>query len=584
MILLAGVFVPLSTFTCGAAGWADNVAEIWGNPFKRPQLVSSLCSANPLGVPVEWSRAYGGSGWDVANSVQQTSDGGYVIAGSTCSFGAGKSDCWLIKIDAYGNVEWNQTYGGPDEDDACSVQQTSDGGYIIAGATFSVTDHLYGAMFLAKTDGYGNLEWNRTYGGASWEIGRSVQQTSDGGYVVCGLTASFGAGSGDYWLIKTDSHGNMEWNKTYGGTEWDEAYSVQQTSDGGYIMVGSANSFKTGIFDGEIWLIKTGAYGNTEWTWLSGWPDSDSANSVEQTSDGGYIVAGTRFSSYATRADFWLIKINENGTLNWDKVYAGPSDNTDFAHSIQQTSDGGYIIAGGTYSYTSREIKYWLVKSDSCGNAEWNRTYGGPDSSAYSVQQTSDGGYIVAGEDRTPENGYGDVWVIKFFADHDVAVSAVEPSKTVIGQGYSTPVNVTANDPGFFTEAFNVTLYANTTAIETQTVSNLGPEASTNLTFTWNTSGLAQGNYVLSACATTVTDETNTADNTFIGNVIAVTIPGDVDGDFHVFLWDAVKLLARYSVKRGEPNYDSNCDIDGDDQIFLYDAVILLAHYGQQNP
>lgn len=286
MILLAGVFVPLSTFTCGAAGWADNVAEIWGNPFKRPQLVSSLCSANPLGVPVEWSRTYGGSGWDVANSVQQTSDGGYVIAGSTCSFGAGKSDCWLIKIDAYGNVEWNQTYGGPDEDDACSVQQTSDGGYIIAGATFSVADHLYGDMFLAKTDGYGNLEWNRTYGGASWEIGRSVQQTSDGGYVVCGLTASFGAGSGDCWLIKTDSYGNMEWNKTYGGTEWDEAYSVQQTSDGGYIMVGSANSFKTGIFDGEIWLVKADSYGNVEWSWLSGWPDSDSANSVEQTSDG----------------------------------------------------------------------------------------------------------------------------------------------------------------------------------------------------------------------------------------------------------------------------------------------------------
>jgi len=218
---------------------------------------------------VEWNKTYGGTDFDYAHSVQQTSDGGYIVAGATESFGAGEADFWLFKIDSYGSVEWNRTFGGSAMDAARSVQQTSDGGYVTVGVTHSFGDWLYGDCWLIKTDANGDMLWNKTYGGANIEDAwGGVQQTSDGGYIIAGNTASFGAGSADYWLIKTDANGDMVWNKTYGGEEADQPFSVQQTSDGGYVMVGSADSFKTGMFDGEIWLVKTDEYGNVSWSWL----------------------------------------------------------------------------------------------------------------------------------------------------------------------------------------------------------------------------------------------------------------------------------------------------------------------------
>jgi hypothetical protein len=235
------------------------------------------------------------------------------VAGYTASFGAGSDDIFLIKTDVNGNIIWAKTYGETGGDYASSVQQTSDDGYIVAG---SMSD-----VFLIKTDANGNIIWAKTYGGTSWDYAYSVQQTSDGGYIVAGVTYSFGAGSWDIFLIKTDANGNVVWAKTYGGTSWDYAYSVQQTSDGGYIVAGWTDSFGAGYAD--IFLIKTNANGNISWAKTYGGTGGDYASSVQQTSDGGYIVAGSM-------NDVFLIKTDANGNIGSCSIVqnANPTVNT----------------------------------------------------------------------------------------------------------------------------------------------------------------------------------------------------------------------------------------------------------------
>jgi len=242
----------------------------------------------------------------MASSVQQTVDGGYIVAGTTYSFGVAW-DFWLVKTDSNGSQQWNKTYGGANWDAASSVHQTDDG-YIVAGTTYSIG--AGGADFwLVKTDSAGNQQWNKTFGGTNDDMASSVQQTSDGGYIVAGTTYSSGASGWDFWLVKTDSAGNQQWNKTYGGTSTDQAWSVQQTSDGGYIAAGSTASFGAGFWD--FWLLKTDSAGIQQWNKTYGRTGDDEAYSVQQTSDGGYIAAGRTNSSGAGLLDFWLVKTGD---------------------------------------------------------------------------------------------------------------------------------------------------------------------------------------------------------------------------------------------------------------------------------
>ena len=377
-------------------------------------LLVSLVGTAQAGakVPeVEWNKIVGGTE-EMAYSVQQTSDGGYILAGSTGSYTAGSWDFWLLKIDSNGNKEWNKTFGGADVEEATFVQQTSGGGYILAGSTES-----YGAgsrdAWLVKTNSKGHKVWDKTFGGTGWDEAHSVQQTTDGGYIFAGHKSFYDAPL--FWLVKTDSRGHKVWDKTFGEADGQEAYSVQQTSDGGYILTGCIASYDAGLND--AWLVKTDSKGNKVWDKALGGTDGDVAVFVQQTTGGGYILAGGT-NSYGTNSNnAWLMKTDFKGNEEWNKTFGGTDD--DMAFSVQQTSDGGYILTGYTESYGAGSRDVWLVKTDFKGNEEWNKTFGGTGlDEAYSVQQTSDGGYIFTGWIESQEElGEGNDWVIKLESD-----------------------------------------------------------------------------------------------------------------------------------------------------------------------
>jgi hypothetical protein len=265
-----------------------------------------------------WERNYGGAGDDWGRSVQQTQDGGYIVAGSTSSFGNGWQ-VYLVKTDATGDTLWTRNYGGVSYDWGYSVQQTSDGGYIVAGYTYSFgnTDQVY----LIKTNATGDTLWTRTYGEINADGGYSVQQTTDGGYIVSGGTFNFG-NDWQVYLVKTNTSGDTLWTRNYGGASRDEGYSVQQTSDGGYIIAGWTNSFGNGE---QVYLIKTNASGDTLWTKTHGGAGDDRGYSVQQSSDGGYIVAGYTLS-FGNGWQVYLVKTDANGNSGVEESRQGDKE------------------------------------------------------------------------------------------------------------------------------------------------------------------------------------------------------------------------------------------------------------------
>jgi parallel beta-helix repeat protein len=371
-------------------------------------FVSSGCGSGAMAPEEEWNRTFGGISDDHGSSVQQTTDDGYIVAGYTCSIGTSE-DVWLLKTAANGMEEWNQTFGRAFHDRGESVQQTTDGGYIIVGWTES-----FGAGFedvwLLKTAANGTEEWSHTFGGSSYDAGWSMQQTTDGGYIITGYTDSFGAGSYDVWLIKTAADGTGVWNHTFGGASYERGESVQQTTDGGYIIVGQTASFGAGSDD--VWLLKTAANGTEEWNHTFGGASNDWSKSVNQTTDGGYIIVGGTESFGKGEHDVWLIKTAANGTEEWSHTFGGAS--VDRGESVQQTTDGGYIIAGYTDSFGAGSFDVWLIKTAADGAEEWNQTFGGASvDRGESVQQTTDGSYIITGSTESFGAGSEDVWLIK---------------------------------------------------------------------------------------------------------------------------------------------------------------------------
>jgi len=360
-----------------------------------------------------WFKHYGGAHGDLGQSIQQVSDGGYIVAGYTSSYSNGGKDFAIYKLNSSGNKVWFKHYGGGSNDEAKAIQQTSDGGYIVAGHTVSYT---YGSSDFAiyKLNSSGNKVWFKHYGGINLDRAHSIQQTSDGGYIVAGNTESYTHGSYDVAIYKLNSNGNKVWFKHYGGTQDDSANAIMQTSDGGYIVTGFTKSYSHG--DSDFAIYKLNSSGNKVWFKHYGGTQDDSANAIKQTSDGGYIVAGRTYSYSYGEYDLGIYKLNSSGSKTWFKHYGGSS--SDVAYSIQQTSDGGYVVAGYTYSYSYGIDDFAIYKLNSSGNKVWFKHYGGANSDrGRSVQQTSNGGYIFAGDTNSYTYGSFDFAIYKLDSD-----------------------------------------------------------------------------------------------------------------------------------------------------------------------
>ena len=418
---------------------------------------------------VEWAKILGGSGNDYGQSIQQTTDGGYILFGISNSISNdlpqnnGGDDYGTMKIDKNGVKQWTRNYGGSDTDYGISVQQTTDGGYILLGGSksedkdFSQNNGFYDYGII-KIDKNGVKQWSKNFGGSGEDFGYSIQQTTDGGYILFGRSKSnngdFSQNKGgiDYGVIKIDKNGVKQWSKNYGGFGNDEGQSIQQTTDGGYILFGTSNSnngdFSQNNGDVDYGVIKIDKNGIKQWSKNYGGSDADIGSSIQQTTDGGYILLGRSFSNDVAfsqnngGSDYGVIKIDKNGVKQWSKNYGGSGD--DSGYSIQQTTDGSYILIGnstsidGDFSQNNGNVDCGVIKIDKNGVKLWSKNFGGSEYDyGTSVQQTTDGGYILFGNTNSnfiQNKGGQDFRVIKI-TDCIVTAPTLTTNKTKYCEG-----------------------------------------------------------------------------------------------------------------------------------------------------
>jgi hypothetical protein len=423
---------------------------------------------------IGWQKSFGGGYVDEANCIQQTYDGGYIVAGSTASYqndgnlnakyNNSRFDYGIVKLDTSGNIKWTSSLGGTSHEYAYSIQQTIDSGYIVAGYSPSIDGDVTGNhgaddFWIVKINSNGGITWQKSLGGSAGDFARSVQQTADKGYIVAGYTYSNNGdvsgyhGNPDYWVVKLDSAGNKMWTKTLGGSTDEYALSVCKASGGGYIIAGY-----TGSNDGDVtgyhgnydcWLVKLSSSGTKVWAKTFGGSSTDVAKYIQQTADGGYLMSGYSYSNDIDVSgnhgsyDAWVVKLDSSGAKVWQKSLGGSAD--DEARSSFQTTDGGYIIAGhsnstnGDVSHNHGDRDYWIVRLNASGDTIWTKSLGGSYFDlANSIQQTSDCGYIIAGLSASCNfdisnpwciNSGSNYWVVKlktdstlfqtFYADND---------------------------------------------------------------------------------------------------------------------------------------------------------------------
>ena len=407
-----------------------------------------------------WLKSYKGCNGIEPYYIQQTSDGGYIVAGQTLSFGVDYGDILILKLDGSGNILWQKTYGGSSWDSAGIIQQTTDGGYIVGGI-IAIDVYAADEICVFKLDSIGNIKWQRRYGkDDGYSRFSFIQQTFDGGYIVGGKIHTFGEGHDDCWISKLDMSGNIIWQKTYAEYKGSDAYCIQQTTDGGYIVTGTIFVFGAGTFD--CWVFKLDPSGNIMWQKTYGDHTSSSRGySIKQTSDGGYILAGHNTGWNAVYGA-QVYKLDPSGNLIWQKAYDEIVWNN---LVVQQSNDGGYAILGDSLDY------FWLLKIDPAGNIVWHKKFeGGWGTGAVSFQQTSDGGYVVAGDTYAlNEEGHDELFVLKldssgnmdipctFVYDEEIAAAdTFEPAATTsaIGEDSSaTPNDIAAVTGQPFAEA-----------------------------------------------------------------------------------------------------------------------------------
>jgi hypothetical protein len=319
--------------------------------------------------------------------IKQTFDGGYIVTSFEATYSTGGEDVYLMKTDAHGAILWTKTFGGTNTDNGFHIQQTSDSGYIITGYTTSFGTGKEN-IYMIKTKANGDTLWTKTYGGTSNVVANCVVQTKDGGYIATGKT-QISMSNADAYLVKINSNGQMLWSKTFGDTDYDEGFSVQETGNGDIIIAGSSGW-------ADMSLIKTNSSGNILWAKTYGSSNMEFGYSVQQTTDDGFIMLGDAYSNTGD-ADFYLVKTDSNGNHEWSKTYGGISN--EYSGTAKQTIDGGYILTGSTQSFGAGDYDVYLIKTNSAGDTLWTKTYGGSYSeiAGYDcMQQTTDKGYIIS--------------------------------------------------------------------------------------------------------------------------------------------------------------------------------------------
>jgi hypothetical protein len=428
-------------------------------------LIAIMCSCKKVTIPdltsevpinISWSKCFGGSERDYFSSLIPTTDGKYLAAGIVKSTDGditgsyGNWDGWLVKITQEGTIEWQKCFGGSNDDSFSDVINTSDGGYVITGTTsLGSCDVCNRDAWIIKLNPEGNIEWQKYFGGNWHDSGASIMQTSDGGYILAGNTLSTDipgyhidalppiSNVGDGWLLKINSEGNIEWQKCYGGSQGEGLKSILQTSDGGYIVAGDANS-KDGDVTGlhgnpgtrDEWILKLDHEGSIEWQRCYGGSEMEILNTMIQTSDGGYMITGITLSNdgdisenHGTN-DGWILKLTSAGIIEWQKCYGGSE--ADGIFSVSQTSDGSYIAVGytgsidGDVSFIHGERDGWMLKINQLGIIKGQKCFGGSDGEGLTkIIQIGEKEYIVGGTtasndgDVSGNHGQEELWIMK---------------------------------------------------------------------------------------------------------------------------------------------------------------------------
>lgn len=400
---------------------------------------------------IQWQKSLGGGEYEYAKEVALTSDGGSIAVGFTesidgnVSFSHGGGDCWVVKTNASGSIDWEKSYGGTGFDYGYSIQQTTDGGFIVAGYSESndgdvLLNNGGGDSWIMKLNNTGVIQWQKNYGGSMNDNAQCIRQTIDGGYIVAGNSESSDGdvvnskGGSDCWILKLDDFGMIDWQQSLGGSSYDYVQDIKQTPEGGYVLCGGTHSTDGDVEEqngnGDVWIVKLNNIGNITWEHSFGGSNYDFAQSIELSSEGGYILAGYSESSDGDvigshgGGDFWVIKCNDTGNLQWQKSLG--SSGNDYAYCVKQTISGGYILAGyaelndGDVSGNHGIYDCWLVELNTTGVLIMQKSFGGSGVDiAYSICQTSSMCYTIAGYsesndgDVTGNHGNGDSWVIK---------------------------------------------------------------------------------------------------------------------------------------------------------------------------
>lgn len=417
-------------------------------------------------VPAKlWDKTIGGASWEDEVAALPTSDGGYVLGGTSISNASGQKsenskgsvDYWVVKLDASGNKQWDKTIGGTGADFLSDIQKTSDGGYILAGSSQSSAsgdkseNSISQDVWIVKLSASGSIDWENTLGGSSGESVQEIRQTTDGGYVFIAYSSSgisgdkteASRGDSDFWVVKLNANGSKAWDRTYGGSSYEMGGSISLTADGGYIIAGetgsgiSGDKSQAGFGLTDYWVLKLSSTGDKQWDKTFGGDNQDNLQAVLQTGSGDYLVAGYTSSGITGNksagsvgdpsVDYWVIKVDANGNKIWDKTYGGGI--YDRMTSITLTFDGGFALGGWSLPSDATgpfDWEYTIIRLSADGIQQWAQSFGGPEEDRlYSVQQTPDRGYILAGysysgigPDKSQNNtGDRDFWIIRLAGD-----------------------------------------------------------------------------------------------------------------------------------------------------------------------